>query len=74
MLTSIGKATVYVTELTVGFETNLNVNAVKKHGNCLQFTFNLFSDYHVIKLISLSLNTSCIFGKSFESFLICARN
>ena len=35
MLLSIGKTTLYMIELTVGFETNLNSNAERKHENII---------------------------------------
>ena len=35
MLLSIGKTTLYMTELTVGFEANLNINAERKQGNII---------------------------------------
>ena len=69
MLLSIGKTTLYVIELTVGFETNLNSNAERKHEKYDQLTRDLSSDFHSVKFINLSLSALGIFGKSCEPFI-----
>ena len=69
MLLSIGKTTLYVTELTVGFETNLNSNAERKHEKYYQLTRDLSLDFHSVKFINLSLSALGIFGKSCEPFI-----
>ena len=66
---SIGKTTLYMIELTVGFETNLNSNAGRKHGKYHQLIRDLSSDFHNIKFINLSLSALGIFGKSCEPFI-----
>ena len=53
-------------ELTVGFETNLNSNAGRKHEKYHQLTRDLSSDFHNVKLINLSLSALGNFGKSCE--------
>ena len=68
MLLSIGKNTLYVIELIVWFETNLNSNAEWKHEKYYQLTRDLSSDLHSIKFINLSLCALGIFGKSCEPF------
>ena len=45
MLISIGSATIYLIELTVGFETNINLNAERKKDKYMQLTRDLFSKY-----------------------------
>ena len=69
MLLSIGKTTLYMIELTVGFETNLNSNAERKHEKYHRLTRDLSSDFHNIKFINLSLSALGIFGKSCEPFI-----
>ena len=69
MLLSIGKSTLYMIELTVGFETNLNSNAERKHEKYHRLTRDLSSDFHNIKFINLSLSALGIFGKSCEPFI-----
>ena len=71
MLRSIGKTMLYVIELTVGFETNLNSNAERKHENYYQLTRDLSSDFHSVKCISLSLSALGIFSKSCEPLDMC---
>ena len=44
MLLSIGSATIYIIELTVGFETNINLNAERKKDNYMQLTQDLSSN------------------------------
>ena len=53
MLLSIGKTTL---ELSVGFETNLNVNAERKCDKYYQLTRDLSSEYRDVRFISLSLS------------------
>ena len=65
----IGTTTLYVIELTVGFETNLNSNAERKHEKYHQLTRGLSSDFHCVKFINLSLSALGIFGKSCEPFI-----
>ena len=55
----------YMIELTVGFETNLNSNAERKHEKYHQLIRDLSSDFHNIKFTNLSLSALGIFGKSF---------
>ena len=69
MLLSIGKTTLYMIELTVGFETNLNSNAERKHEKYHRLTRDLSSDFRNIKFINLSLSALGIFGKSCEPFI-----
>ena len=66
MLLSTSKTTLYMIELTVGFETNLNSNGERKHEKYQQLTRDLSSGFHNIKYINLSLSALRIFGKSCE--------
>ena len=50
-------------ELTVGFETNLNSNAERKHEKYHQLTRDLSSDFHNDKFINIFLSALGIFGK-----------
>ena len=53
MLLSIGETTLYMTELSVGFETNINVNAERKRVKYNQLTRDILSDYHDVRFINL---------------------
>ena len=68
MLLSIGKTTLYVIELTVGFSTNLNSNAERKHEKYYQLTRDLSSDVHSVKFINLSLSVLAIFRQIMRAF------
>ena len=46
MLLFIGKTTLFMIELTVGFETNVNSNAERKHEKYHELTRDLSSDFH----------------------------
>ena len=69
MLLSIGKTTLYVIELSVGFETNLNVNVERKRDKYRQLTRDLSSEYHDVRFINRSLSVLGIFGNSCDPFI-----
>ena len=72
MLLSTNTDTLYIIELTVGFETNIDPNAERKHNKYFQLTHNLSSMYCCIRLINLSISSFAIFGNSCKSFIeIC---
>ena len=73
MLLAIGKTTLYVNEISVGFETNLNINAERKNGKYLQLTRDLSSDNTDVTFINLSLSTLKIFAKSCEPLIDMCR-
>ena len=58
-----------MTELSAGFETNLNVNAERKRDKYRQFTHGLSSDYHDVRFINLSLSALGVFSNSCEPFI-----
>ena len=68
MLFSIDTDALYIIELTVGFETNTDLNAERKHDKYLQFTHDLSSMYRCVRLINLSISSLGIFGNSCKSF------
>ena len=69
ILLSIGNTTLYMIELSVGFETNLNVKAERKNDKYFQLNHDLLSEYHEVRFNNLSLSALGIFGKSCESFI-----
>ena len=69
MLLSIGKTTLYVIELSVGFETNINVNTERKRVKYNQLTRDLLSEYHDVRFINLPLSALGIFGNSCGPFI-----
>ena len=69
LLLCIGTDTIYIVELTVGFETNITTNADRKRNKYLQLTRDLSSKYRYTKFINLSMSSIGIFGKSCKSFI-----
>ena len=59
----------YVLELTIGFETNLNCNADRKHSKYASLISDLKPNYKSVKFVNLSISSLGIFGNSCFSFL-----
>ena len=68
MLLSIGKTTLYMNELSVGFETNVNVNSKRKRDKYHQLTCDLSSDYHAFRFNNLSSGALGIFINLMQAF------
>ena len=68
----LNNASVYVLELTVGFESNININsdcmAIKYHS----LITHLQSSYSTVTFVNLSMSALGKFGTSSESFSIDA--
>jgi len=60
---------IYIIELTVGFDTNINLNAERKKDKYMQLTRDLSSKYRSVNFINLSISSLGIFGKSCNSFI-----
>ena len=58
----------YILELTVGFESSLQVNAKRKHKKYLGLIKELETVYDKVKFVHLSLSTLGIFSRSVENF------
>ena len=61
--------TLYVVELSVGFETNLNNNASRKFEKYRYLLHDLESKYRRVKFANLSISSLGIFGQSCNSFI-----
>ena len=59
----------FVLELTVGFETNLNINAQRKGDKYHQFLQTLNSQFSTVKFLNLPGSCLGIFGRSADSFI-----
>ena len=68
MLISTSCNTLYVTELSVGFETNLKNNAIRKFTKYRYLLNDLSSKYRHVKFVNLLISSLGIFGKSCDSF------
>ena len=60
---------IYILELTVGFETNLEVNAERKRAKYQSLMETLKSKYTDVKFVNLSISSRGIFGLSCSSFI-----
>ena len=60
---------IYILELTVGFETNLEVNAERKRAKYQSLMETLKSKYTDVKFVNLSISSLGIFGLSCSSFI-----
>ena len=59
----------FILELTVGFETNLDVNAKRKREKYLPLTRHLQSSFKNVHFVNLSISSVGIFGLSCSSFI-----
>ena len=59
----------YVLELTVGFESNLNNNAVRKKEKYLNLTKERSSNYRCVKFVNLSMSSLGVFSNECSTFL-----
>ena len=63
-------ATLYIMELTVGFETNIEKNAARKEAKYEELSHRLNDEYDEVNFVNLSMSSIGVFGKSCNSFLI----
>ena len=59
----------YILELTVGFETNLDINSHRKEEKYRPLLKDLNCDYRQVQFANLSMSCLGIFGQSSDSFL-----
>ena len=65
----LNNASVYVLELTVGFESNIKINSDRKATKYRPLINHLHSSYSTVTFVNLSMSAIGIFGTSSESFL-----
>ena len=58
----------YILELTIGYESNLQVNANRKRQKYLDLIKEQEADYDKVKFVNLSLSTLGVFSRSSENF------
>ena len=59
----------YVLELTVGFESNLNNNAVRKKEKYLNLINEMSRNYRCIRFVNLSMSSLGVFSDECSTFL-----
>ena len=60
---------VFVLELTVGFETRIKDNTVRKHNHYSGLCSELRNQYNRVKFVNISVGALGIVGKSSRSFI-----
>ena len=60
---------IYILELTVGFESNLKNNALRKKEKCMNLVKDITSNYRCVKFVNLSMSCLGIFFKECSTFL-----
>ena len=68
LLLAIENECLYILELTVGLESNLQVNGNRKRHKYLDLIKEQKTNYDKVKFINLSLSTLGVFSRSLESF------
>ena len=68
LLLAIENECLYILELTVGFESNLQVNPNRKRQKYLDLIEEQKRNYDKVKFINLSLSTLGVFSQSAENF------
>ena len=63
-------STLYILELTLGFESNIEINSGRKASKYSPFILDLKKSYSDVKFVSLSMSTLGIMGKSSESLFL----
>ena len=63
------KCLCYVQELTVGFESNLNNNAVRKKEKYLNLIKEMSRNYRCVKFVNLSMSSLGVFSDECSTFL-----
>ena len=68
-LLAVKGATLYIMELTVGFEANIEKNAARKEAKYRELSHRLNDEYDKINFVKLSMSSIGVFGKSCNSYL-----
>ena len=68
----LNNATVFVLELTVGFESNRSLNSDRKANKYHLLIGSLLKSYSKVKFVNLPMRALVIFETSSESLLKCA--
>ena len=59
----------YILELTVGYETNLNSNSERKHKNYRNLIKDKEKNYNKVKFVNVSISSLGVFGQSTDSLI-----
>ena len=74
LLFSCPIVTLYVVELTVGYESNLHNNAKRKEAKYRELVSQLHETYNQVKFVNLSMSSPGIFAQECSAFLDTPKN
>ena len=74
LLFSCPNGTLYVVELTVGYESNLHNNAKRKEAKYRELVSQLHETYNQVKFVNLSMSSLGIFAQECSAFLDMLKN
>ena len=60
---------IYILELTVGYETNLNSNSEREHEKYRNLIKDKEKNYNKVKFVNVSISSLGVFGKSTNSLI-----
>ena len=66
---SAANNTLYIIELSFGFETNVDDNANREDKRYHSLRHELSSKYHKVKFVNISISSLGIFGNSCDIFI-----
>ena len=69
MLLFTANSILYIIELTVGFETNVDKITSRKYEKCRKLIQELSSNYHGVEFVNTSIITLGIFGNSCDVYI-----
>ena len=61
--------TLYIIELTVGFESNVNANSLQKKRKYLELVDTFSQEYDAVKFVNVSMGTLGMFETSCDTFV-----
>ena len=61
--------TLYFIELTVGFESNVNANSLRKKRKYLELVDTFSQKYDAVRFVNVSMGTLGMFGTSCDTFV-----
>ena len=69
LLLSLSNKSLYILELTVGYESNLRSNAERKKQKYRELVQQLTNDYEKVNFLNLSISALSIYGKTTTEFI-----
>jgi hypothetical protein len=74
LLLSLSNGSLYVVELTAGYETNLENNVKLKKAKYRELVRQLDENFNEVNFVNLSMSSLCIFAQECSTFLAMLGN